>query len=75
MFQVLAAMLFTLALIAPIAVIVLTLHQNWAIIAAALRGSPVPAPIIVARSRQPRPAARVSSRGVRLSRQPARAAA
>jgi len=45
MFQVLAALFFTLALIAPIAVIVLTLHQNWAIIAAALRGSPAPAPI------------------------------
>ena len=38
MFQIVAALFFTVALIAPLAVIVLTLHLNWNIIAAALRG-------------------------------------
>lgn len=38
MFQTLAAIFFALALIAPLAVIVLTLHGNWSKIAAALTG-------------------------------------
>lgn len=75
MFQLLAALFFTLALIAPLAVIVLTLHQNWAAIAAALRGTPSPAPIIAPASRKPRPAARISPRPVRLPLPPMRAAA
>ncbi|RED15604.1 hypothetical protein [Parasphingopyxis lamellibrachiae] len=75
MFQLLAALFFTLALIAPLAVIVLTLHQNWAAIAAALRGTPSPAPIIVTGTRRPRAAARISSRPVRAVLPPVRAAA
>ena len=75
MFQVLAALFFTLALVAPLAVIVLTLHQNWAAIATALRGAPSPAPMVVAGSRRTRLAARVSPRAARLPRQPVRAAA
>ena len=75
MFQVLAALFFTLALIAPLAVIVLTLHQNWAAIAAALRGTASPAPMVITGSRKFRPAVRVRSRSTHLSRQPVRAAA
>lgn len=75
MFQVLAALFFTLALVVPLAVIVLTLHQNWAIIAAALQGAPSPAPMVITESRRLRPAARVSPRSARQPRQPVRVAA
>jgi hypothetical protein len=75
MFQVLAALFFTLALIAPLAVIILTLHQSWATIISALRGAPAPAQMVIRVSRSPRPAARVSSRPARLPLQPVRVAA
>lgn len=75
MFQVLAALFFTLALIAPLAVIVLTLHQNWTAIVTALQGPPAPVPLVITGSRKTRPALRVSSRPSRLPLQPARVAA
>lgn len=75
MFQVLAALFFTLALVAPLAVIILTLHQNWAAIASALRGTPAPAPMVITGSRKQRPAVRLSYRPARLPLLPVRAAA
>lgn len=40
MFELAAAIFFTFALIAPLAVIILMLHGNWAKIVAALRAAP-----------------------------------
>lgn len=62
MFQIVAALFFTAALIVPLAVIVLTLHLNWNIIAAALRGYTSPSPLIIRKSAEPRVIGRITLR-------------
>ncbi|MGP1282370.1 MAG: hypothetical protein ACTS1X_05280 [Parasphingopyxis sp.] len=64
MIEIAATVFFVFALVAPLAVIVLTLQQNWAAIADALRGAPAtsgmrdlrPARARPARTAMPRPA-------------------
>ena len=65
MFQIMAALFFTVALIAPLVVIVLTLHLNWNIIVTALRGPISPAPLIIRESVEPRVTGRITPRPAR----------
>jgi len=75
MFQVMATVFFTIALIAPVAIIALTLHENWMQICTALRGAPSSARAQQSRLRLVRSTQRLSSVSPRPRQQTWRAAA
>ena len=82
MFQLLATTFFALALIAPLAVIILTLHNHWSAITRALMGAQTPGASYSARAnhvrRRPqmaKPSTTMTIRRVAPVRMPLRAAA
>ncbi|QLC24147.1 hypothetical protein HFP57_03285 [Parasphingopyxis algicola] len=73
MVEIAAAVFFVFALVAPLAVIILTLQQNWTAIIGALRGTPATSDVRGLRPARLRPVRTATLRPVTV--RPARAAA